>query len=66
MAVLSEDPSSIPGTHMMDSQSSLTPVPGDLIPSFGFHGYRAHMWHTNKNHKCKMRSFLERSGAEHL
>lgn len=55
MAVLSEDPSSIPGTYMMGLQSSLTPV-----TSFGFHGYRAHMWHTNINHKCKTMSFLEK------
>lgn len=28
-----------------DSQSSWTPVPGTLIPSFGLHRHRACMWY---------------------
>lgn len=50
----SEDPRSIPGTHVVDSsQSSLTPVPGDLI--LDFHEYQVHIWHRDINHKCKIK-----------
>lgn len=31
-----------------DSQPFLSPVPGDLTPSSGFHGHQAHMHYTDK------------------
>jgi hypothetical protein len=29
------------------SQASVTPVPGDPMPSSGLHGYQVHIWYTN-------------------
>ena len=38
------------------SQVSVTPVPGDLIPSSGLHGHQAHTWctyiHVDRTHIC--------------
>lgn len=40
LAVLIKDPSSAPGTHM--SQTFVTPVPRNPMPSSGLFGYQAH------------------------
>lgn len=39
LAVLIKDPSSVPGTHM--SQTFITPVPRNPMPSSGLLGYQA-------------------------
>lgn len=35
--------------HKGSSQSSVTPVPGDLMPSSGLYGHQAHKWY---RHTC--------------
>lgn len=43
--LLSREPASIPSTHM--TAQSVTLVSGDLMPSFGLHGYQASIWCTD-------------------
>lgn len=38
---LLEDPDSVASTHMATKKSSVTPVPGDPMASWGFHGHDA-------------------------
>lgn len=42
-----QDPDSIPSTHIMAQQPSLTPAPGDLMTSSSLQGHQAHMLYTH-------------------
>lgn len=44
LLVLVEDSGSIPRTHMVGSQTFITPVPGGPIPSSDLHGQQACTW----------------------
>jgi hypothetical protein len=49
LAVLPEDPGSIPSTHMAAQNHSITLVPGGLIPSSDLQRHQAHTWYTGKH-----------------
>lgn len=42
------------------SQTSLTPVPGDLMPSSGFHRHQAHMWYID-THASKPPTYMKQT-----
>ena len=52
LAALPEDLGSVPHPQG-SSQLFATPVPGDLMPTFGFLGYQEHMEHMH-NHAGKI------------
>jgi hypothetical protein len=45
LIALTEDPGSIPSTHMMVHNHA--PVPGDLMPSSDFNRHQAHIRYTD-------------------
>lgn len=46
-SAFAKDPSSVPNSQMVAHNYLLTPIPGDLISSFGFHHQQAYTWFTD-------------------
>jgi hypothetical protein len=63
-----EDSCSAPKIHLV-SQSSVTPVLGNMTPSSGLYGYQAYMWYTYMHvdtHRCTLELIFDLLLIYHL